>query len=296
MFINDLELHLLCDGIIQSDAGGPFGLVPRALYQDAYPPDGANLIPMVLNCLLVRSEGKTILIDTGLGDKWDQAGLARWHLQRWKGGLLAGLQRLGIGPESVDLVINTHLHADHCSGNTRLHDSELAATFPGAEYWVQRIEWAEASQPDSRTRATYLADNFAPLMAQGRLRLLHGDTPVTKHVRLVVTPGHTRAHQSVVLESGDWKGLFVADMASYAIHMARTAWLTAYDVLPLENIRTKQRWQQWCLENAAWLFFQHDPGMPVARLEASDGRFKLVPAGEGEPLISDLPRLPLPGG
>jgi glyoxylase-like metal-dependent hydrolase (beta-lactamase superfamily II) len=296
MLINDLELHLLCDGTIRVDPGGPFGLVPRRLYQDVFRPDAANLIPMVLNCLLVKSEGTAILIDTGLGDKWDQDGIDRWHLEKWKGGLLAGLQRLGIGPEGIDLVINTHLHADHCSGNTRLHEGQLVATFPKAEYWVQRIEWAEASQPDRRTRATYLADNFAPLMEQGRLRLLHGDTPVTRHVRLAVTPGHTRAHQCVVLQSGDWKGIFIADMASFAIHMIRTAWLTAYDVLPLENVRTKQRWQQWCIENAAWLFFQHDPGIPVARLESSAGRFKLVDVAEAEPLTCDLPRLPRPGG
>jgi hypothetical protein len=79
------------------------------------------------------------------------------------------------------------------------------------------------------------------------------------------------------LQDGDWRGLFVADMASYGVQMARTSWLTAYDVYPLENIRTKQRWQRWALEKQAWLFFQHDPKITIARLIEEDGRKHLTP-------------------
>ncbi len=182
-----------------------------------------------------------------------------------------------VAPDDVDIVINTHLHADHCAGNTRLIDEEAQPAFPRAEYWVQRMEWAEASHPDARTRGTYFEQNFSPLLAQGRLKLLHGDTKVTDGVHCVVTPGHTRGHQSVLLQDGDWRGLFVADMASYGIQMARTSWLTAYDVYPLENIRTKQRWQRWVLEKEAWIFFQHDPHITIARLVEEDGRKRLTP-------------------
>jgi glyoxylase-like metal-dependent hydrolase (beta-lactamase superfamily II) len=158
------------------------------------------------------------------------------------------------------------------------------------------LEWAEASHPDARTRGTYFKANFEPIMRAGRLKLLHGDTIFDRHIRCVVTPGHTRAHQSIIFESGDWTGMFVADMASFAVHMLRTAWLTAYDVLPLENIKTKAKWQHWAVDTGAWLFFQHDARIPVARLEEKDGRLKLDEIQEAEALRSEIPILtPLPG-
>ncbi len=275
--IGDLEFAIVSDGRVWVDAGGPFGLVPRLLYESVLPPKADNTIPMDLNCLLLRSEGKTILIDTGLGNKLSPDAESRWGLERPGGGLLDQLGEHGVGPGDVDLVLNTHLHTDHCGGNTHIVGDEPAPTFPNAEYWVQRVEWSEASHPDARTRGTYFRANFQPLNKRGQLRLLHGDIQVTEHIRCVVTPGHTRAHQSIMLQSGSWKGLYVADMASYAVNMERTAWLTAYDVLPLENVATKSHWQRWSIENDAWLFFEHDPEIKIAQLREEDGRLKAIP-------------------
>lgn len=282
MRFGDLELHLVSDGQVWSDAGGPFGLVPRTLYQSVIMPNHENKIPMTLRCMVLRSEGMVILIDTGLGDKLTPEARALWGLERPDGGLIEALAGHDIKPDDVDIVIDTHLHADHCSGNTRLDGVDIVPTFPNAEYWVQRIEWAQASHPDARTRGTYFADNFAPIWRAGKLRLLHGDTQVTRHVRCVMTPGHTRGHQSILIESGDWKGMYVADMASYAIHMAKIAWLTSYDVFPLENIRTKERWRRWAVDHRAWLFFEHDPETAIARMIERDGRFLLEPV-EADP-------------
>lgn len=270
--IADLEIGIVSDGCVHVDAGGPFGLVPRGLYGKYFQPDDTNRIHMSLNCLILRSRGKTILIDTGLGMKLSSEAIAQWDLDRPDGSLQDALESLGITPADVDIVLNTHLHADHCSGNTIQLDDRIIPAFPNAEYWVQRMEWAEACHPDARTRATYYAENFNPIWSEGRLRLLNGDTPVTDHITCVVTPGHTRGHQSIMLKAGDWHGLYVGDLASYAVHMARTAWLTSYDVLPLENIRTKQRWQQWALDHDACLFFEHDPEMKTARLVEKGGR------------------------
>jgi glyoxylase-like metal-dependent hydrolase (beta-lactamase superfamily II) len=266
MKIGDLEFHFVNDGHVQVDAGGPFGLVPRGMYRRFFDPTEGNLVPMVLNCLLVRSRGKIILIDTGLGDKMSEDEVASWHLTRQTGGLIGELERIGVSPGDVDVVINTHLHADHCGGNTRWDGAAAVPTFPKATYLVQRIEWAEASHVDARTRGTYHSDNFSPIMARGQMQVLHGDFEVTDEVSCVVTPGHTRAHQAVMLRSGAWRGLYVADMATYAVHFLRTAWLTAYDVLPLENVATKEYWQDWAVSERAWLLFEHDPLVRAARL------------------------------
>jgi glyoxylase-like metal-dependent hydrolase (beta-lactamase superfamily II) len=279
MRVGDLEVWAVSDGVTHVDAGGMFGLVPRALFADHHAPAEDNTLGMALRCLLVRSRGKTILIDTGLGSKLGDDERQRWGLEQPDGGLVEDLSRLGVATDDVDIVVNTHLHWDHCGGNTCLVGDRLEATFPRASYWVQRMEWAEASHPDARTRGTYLADNFAPLEETGQLVLLHGDAAVTDEVRCVVTRGHTRGHQSVILESGDWRGMFVADMASFAVHLARTAWLTAYDVEPTENVRTKERWQRWAVQTGAWLFFEHDPSTAAARLVERGGRLELVPVG-----------------
>ena len=275
MTMSGLEYTIVSDGKVWVGAGGPFGLVPRGLNETYLKPDEFNRVPMVLNCLLLRSEGKTIMIDTGLGNKLTPVEKERWNLDRPDGGLVENLAEQGVGVNDVDIVINTHLHTDHCGGNTVVEDGSLAAAFPNAEYWVQRIEWARAYHPDARTRGTYFSENFVPLQKDGRLRLLFGDTSVTKHVDCVLTPGHTRGHQSVKMARESWRGLFVADMASYGIQMAKTAWLTAYDVLPLENIRTKRKWQKWALENQAKLFFEHDPAMKIAQLVEEAGRLEL---------------------
>lgn len=289
MRIGELEIHLVSDGTTHVDVGGPFGLVPRALYEKHFMPDDLNRVAMTLMNLIVRSEGKTILIDTGLGTKLSPKEIKFWGLERPRGGLVDQIKTLGISPEDIDIVINTHLHSDHCGGNTREEGVHVKPTFPNATYLVQRMEWADFANPDPRTQGTYLNENFAPLLEAGQVQLLHGDHSLTQHIRCVVTPGHTRGHQSVLLQSGDWRGLFVGDLASFSILMSRTSWLTAYDITPLENLSTKQVWQQWAVENDAWLFFPHDPYMPVARLISDDGRLRLMPVEEVQELIVPAP-------
>jgi glyoxylase-like metal-dependent hydrolase (beta-lactamase superfamily II) len=292
MHIGDLEIHLVSDGIVQSDAGGPFGLVPRALYTQHYPIGSDNTVQMRLTCMLVRSQGKTILIDTGHGNKLSEKEVRLLKLWRDDGGLADGLARIGVAPEDVDIVVNTHLHGDHCGGNTRLDGDLPVPAFPNATYYVQRMEWADASNPDVRTRNTYAPANYAPLVREGRMRLVHGEAVLTDQVKCVVSPGHTRGHQSVLLRSGDWRGMFMGDVASFAVHMMRTAWLTSYDVYPLENIATKLRWQAWAEKKAAWLFIEHDPTMPVIQLTRTEKGMQGRPVEEAQELIDELPTLP----
>jgi glyoxylase-like metal-dependent hydrolase (beta-lactamase superfamily II) len=253
--INSIELNLFDDGIMNMDAGGPFGLVPRKLFSSFLNPDPQNRVPMALTSLVVRSEGKLILIDTGLGSKLSAQESSTQGLERPQGGLIDQLTSKDIRPEDIDIVINTHLHIDHCGGNTLLRNERLEPAFPNATYLVQRMEWAEASHPNPK--------------------LLHGDTQITENVRCVVTPGHTRGHQSVLLQSGDWKGMFLGDLASMSIHMVRTSWATAYDIDPQQTIATKGIWQTWSLENNAWLFFQHDPKIQIAQLVTENGRLSI---------------------
>lgn len=283
--LGEIQIALVSDGTVHVDAGGPFGLVPRALYRHILEPDADNLVPMTLTCLLVRAGGKTIIVDTGLGEKLTDRMRETWNLIRPHGGLLDALARHGVRAEDVDLVINTHLHGDHCAGNTIFGASfsDVRPTFPNAEYVVQRREYQDAMQPNERTRSTYFAVNYDPLVQSGQMRLLDGDTQIAPGIHGVVTPGHTPGHMSIRFESGGQHALFVSDLASYAVHFERLAWMTAYDVEPLVTLESKRRWQAWALETGALLIFQHDPKTPMGHLIRQGDRVRIEPVNVDQP-------------
>jgi glyoxylase-like metal-dependent hydrolase (beta-lactamase superfamily II) len=260
------------------DGGSTFGMVPRVIWAEIFPPDDQNRLPFALNSLLIRSEDKTILVDTGLGTRLDEKARRRVKLERPEGGLPKALSRLGVTVEEIDLVINTHLHSDHCGGNTIRQGDHLVPAFPNAQYLVQRLEWADAIAPNERSRATYFPENYRPLEESGQLKLIDGPTRVTGQVRTEVTRGHTRAHQVVILESGGKTALFVADMVSLYYHLERLAWVPAYDLEPMESIETKRYWQQWLVERDALIIFQHDTQIPFGRLRPAGANFKVEPA------------------
>ncbi|MDI7274930.1 MAG: MBL fold metallo-hydrolase [Anaerolineae bacterium] len=272
MRLGEVELHLVSDGCFWMDGGANYGLVPRTLWEQITPPDALNRIPMALNCLLIRSAGRTILVDTGYGDKLPEKRRELLSLQR-DPGLPGALEPLGLRPADIDIVISTHLHADHCGGHTRLAGDLTVPTYPRAEYWVQRLEWAEALFPNERTRATYLAENLRPL--EPVVRLLDGDTRVTPEVRCLVTRGHTRAHQCVIIESAGRTAVFLGDLAPMAVHFERLAWIAANDVEPLETLETKRSMRRFALESGALLLFEHDPRLPAGRAR-QDGEHLVV--------------------
>jgi glyoxylase-like metal-dependent hydrolase (beta-lactamase superfamily II) len=281
--IGDFEIHVLSGGHLYVDAGGPFGLVPRALWSRYQTPTDDHLLPMCLNCLLVKAHGKNILVDVGMGNKVDDKYRRRSRLTHPHGTLFEGLARLGLGAEDIDLVVNTHLHADHCENNTKFSDDGIVPTFPNAEYAVQRREYDDAMHPNERTRATYIPVNYEPVMDAGQMRLLDGDEEFFPGIKGIVTPGHTPGHMSVLVSAGDEHLFFACDLITYAIQLQRLAWMTAYDVEPLVTLETKREWQPWLLEHKAITVFPHDVTMMAARLvEDENGKPLLSPVDEAE--------------
>lgn len=275
--VGDMHIHLIDDSDYRADPGGPFGLVPRVLWSRYYTPDDEQLLTMSSNCLLVQTAGKNILVDVGYGHKMSAKQRDILRLSRPYGDLTDGLARQGLSPGDIDLVINTHLHADHVAGNTKYDDAgKVVPVFPNAEYVVQRREYEDASRPNERTRATYHAENFQPLVESGQMRLLDGDTDLAPGVRGVVTPGHTPGHMSVVFESNGQYAVQLCDLATFAVHFERLGWMTAYDVEPLITMETKREWQQWALAHDALLFFPHDPVRRAGKLTHDDAGRTIV--------------------
>lgn len=268
MLLGDFTLHLIHAGLTQADAGGPFGLVPRALFKSYYAPDENNLVPMSLNCLLIQTPTQKILVDTGLGSKLDERGRANWGLTYPYGTLLDGLARLGVAPSDINLVINTHLHADHCGGNTMVAEdgTTIIPTFPNAEYVVQARELLDATHPNERTRSTYVSQNWDVLRERGQLRLLYGDTKLADGIWGILAPGHTPGLMAVRIESRGEHAAFVCDMASFAVHFERLAWMTSYDIEPMVTLETKRIWQGWAFDTNAVIIFPHETKRPMGRL------------------------------
>ena len=264
--IGDIEVYLFNDATTWVDPGGAFGLVPRVLWSRYLQPNAAQLLPFANHNLLIRAAGKNILVDTGFGNVLNRSLQKRYGITHMDG-THKGLAAIGIAAADIDIVVNTHLHADHCSGNHRINAAgEPQPAFPNAEYLVQRREYEDATHPNERTRATYIAGSYVPLVESGQMRLLEGDVEVAAGVQAMVTPGHTPAHMSIRIESGGAAAAFVCDLASLAVHIERLGWMTAFDVEPLVTLETKRGWQAWALESGALLIFPHDIRRPAGYL------------------------------
>jgi glyoxylase-like metal-dependent hydrolase (beta-lactamase superfamily II) len=237
--LGNIDLHLLSDGQYYQDAGAVFGVVPKVMWERLnIPLNDRHQMALGLNSLLLRSQGKTILIETGVGDK-ERPRAQSTPLS--DGNLLGELKSVGVAPEDVDVVVNTHLHADHCGWNTRSDGAGgFVPTFPRARYLIQRNEWEAATHPNERTRATYLPENLLPLELTGCLELVDGEMRVTDEVTIIETHGHTAGHASVLLASGGEKALYIGDMVQHSVQLERAPWVSAFDLYPLEAMETKK--------------------------------------------------------
>ena len=269
--VGSRTIRVLTDGVIWLDAGAVFGLVPKLMWSRVTgETNELNQIPLALNCLLLESDGKTVLIETGQGNKdFEQTRRRGWEPDHGK--LINDLARNGVQPADVDIVINTHLHNDHTGWNTIADgDGELTVTFPNARYYIQRGEWEDAMHPNERTRATYLPENLLPVEAAGQIEFIDGETQVTSDITVIETPGHTAEHASVLIANGGESAVYLGDMVQHQVQLERVAWLSAFDVLPLINLETKKRLIADAIKNRSLLVAVHNPFPGVGRLSAGE--------------------------
>ncbi len=276
-----MEIFVLSDGRFRLDGGAMFGVIPKVLWQKRMPADERNRITLGLNCLLIRAAGKTLIVETGTGDKGD----AKWndiYGIDHSVSLLNSLKQRGVRPEEVDLVINTHLHFDHCGWNTRRDkNGRVVPTFPRARYLVQRGEYDHARAPTERDQASYLKENFQPLADSNQWDWFDGDKEILPGVEVVRMPGHTRDMQCVRLTSGGRTAFFLADLVPTTHHLG-LPWIMGYDLYPLTTLENKKRVLPEAVRNEWLCLFAHDPEVPAAYLREKDGRVVAEPVQEPE--------------
>lgn len=273
--IGPYTLHVIETGRFALDGGAMFGVVPRTLWERRITPDERNRIPMNMRCLLIESSGRLILVDSGLGDKYDAkfAGIYAVNHERYD--LHRSLRTAGFSASDVTDVVLTHLHFDHCGGSTRRVGDRILPAFENAEYYVQRSHWEWAKNPNVRERASFLEDNLAPLEASGRLRLLDGEGELWPGIEVFVVNGHTEGQQLVKI-SGDGRTLvFVADLLPTSAHLP-IPWVMAYDVRPLVTFEEKKSFLERGAALGWHVMFEHDPVVEVATLKKGGSRVEAV--------------------
>jgi glyoxylase-like metal-dependent hydrolase (beta-lactamase superfamily II) len=268
--LGDFELTAVSDGIYYLDGGAFFGVVPKLLWERKVKADQKNRVPSGLNSLVVRTGACTVLVETGIGNKLSEK-MAEIYGQPAQ--LIENLAAAGVSPDDVDIVINTHLHFDHCGWNTARKEGRVSATFPNATYYVQEGEWNHAHE-NQRDGVSYLTDNYDSLVASGQMKLQRGDQEIVPGISLAVFPGHTKDMQAVVIRSGGRTACYISDLIPTSAHLDLN-WVMGFDLYPLETIESRKRYYAQAIPEKWLTVFTHDPKLPWAYVE-EDEKGRLV--------------------
>jgi glyoxylase-like metal-dependent hydrolase (beta-lactamase superfamily II) len=256
------------------DGGTFFGVVPKTLWAKTQPPDEQNLIEAGFNCFVVENDEHRILIETGGGVRHDERAKARMRTPD-PVRIREAISAHGFEPETIDTVINTHLHWDHVGGNTVDEGGRVVASMPNARYIAQRGELDHARERHPRDSVSYREVNYEPLLEAGQMQLIDGDCEVLPGLQLTVTPGHNRSMMVVTLKSGQDTWCHFADLVQFAVNVTPT-WVSGFDLYPLEAIDNKTRLLTQAAAEGWWCSFGHEPVTSFAQVESKDGKWRTI--------------------
>ncbi len=281
-----MQIDFVDAGRFKLDGGAMFGIVPQTMWAKHNAPDADNLCTWAMRCLLIRTAGRVILVDTGMGDK--QGAKFRSHFHPHGEHTLSGsLAALGVDAGDVTDVLLTHLHFDHVGGATRFGESgQIETTFPNATYWSNEAQWSWAEAPNAKEAASFLTENLAPLKASGQLDMLpiEGGKDFGWLPGITLRPlyGHTQAMLMPMVDLGDGERfVYCADLMPSVAHV-RLPWVLAYDVRPLDTLVEKERLLAEAIGEGYTLGFEHDAVYASAKLRR-DARGRI----EAEPVLQD---------
>jgi glyoxylase-like metal-dependent hydrolase (beta-lactamase superfamily II) len=294
--LGDFELSIFSDGTYPLDGGAFFGVIPKVMWSRKVTADEKNYVQAGLNSLLIRTEHprtgrKTVLVETGMGNKLSER-MIKFYGQPAK--LLTSLAAEGIAPDDIDIVINTHLHFDHCGWNTvRDKNGKIVPTFPRAKYYAPEGEWQYAQNPSERDSISYISENYNPLLESGQMTLLKGGEEIVPGISVKTFPGHTAHMQAVIvngrpggfererlsaapLEAAKEKRALAPGVACYISDLIPTsahidiAWGMGFDLYPLHTIENKKQYYAKALPEKWLTIFTHDAQLPWAYVEKDE--------------------------
>ena len=267
--LGDFELSICSDGTYPLDGGAFFGVVPKIMWSKKVAADDRNYCTAGLNSLLIRTGRETVLVETGMGNKLSER-MRKFYSQPAQ--LLDNLAARGVVPEDIDIVINSHLHFDHCGWNT-LRDSngKIVPTFPRAKYYAPRGEWQYARHPSERDSISFISENYDPLVESGQMTLLDGGEEIVKGISVQIFPGHTAHMMGIIVQSPSaarkaTTACYISDLIPTTAHIDLT-WGMSFDLYPLQTIESKKEYYARAIPEKWITVFTHDPKIPWARVE-----------------------------
>jgi glyoxylase-like metal-dependent hydrolase (beta-lactamase superfamily II) len=278
-----LRLDIVRDGTFRLDGGAMFGVVPKMLWEKKFPADERNRVALATNCLLVRGKAFTAVVESGIGEKWDDKARQIYAIEH-ETTLLRALAAHGVHPEDVDALVISHLHFDHAGGATRREDGRIVPTFPNARLYVQEAELTHARSPNERDRASYLPENWEPYAEVGRLEAVSGEQEIRPGLRVVPLPGHSPGMQAIRIDAEGKTAFYFADALPTTAHVP-IPWIMGYDLYPVELIENKKRLLAQAVRERWLCIFEHDPNIPWGQIvDESSGkrRVHVVPVGQEE--------------
>ena len=289
--IGDFELSIFSDGTYPLDGGAFFGVVPKVMWSKKVAADDRNYCTAGLNSLLIRTGRETVLVETGMGNKLSER-MRKFYGQPAR--LMDNLAAGGVSPEDIDIVINSHLHFDHCGWNTvRDKDGKILPTFPRAKYYAPLGEWEYARHPSERDAISFISENYDPLVESGQMTLLKGGEEIVPGISVKRFPGHTAHLLGIVIRGQDAQpsqnphfsqkpgevghpcdslpgtACYISDLIPTAAHIDLT-WGMSFDLYPLQTIESKKEYYARAIPEKWITVFTHDPKTPWAYVEKDE--------------------------
>jgi len=270
-----------------------FGVVPRVLWERVCTPDELNRIRQQMNCVFIDTGKEKVLIETGIGEKWSEKETKIYGIFRERPFAETLFQKTGCRPEEITIVVNTHLHFDHAGGNTinngqlsvagsqseppalaggQFAETQATPQFPNARYLVSKRELEHAESPHERDRASYLPENWRPMVVTGQLESMPDEYEPIPGLKLQTIRGHSETMQTWRLDRGGQTMYGFADLIPTRHHLP-LPWIMGYDLYPTETLAFKKEILPRAVEESWMCLFYHDVDVPLCRLVEVDGRF-----------------------
>lgn len=273
MRIGDYQIDFLDTGSFKLDGGAMFGVVPKVLWERTNPADAKNRIDMALRVMLIRGRDRCILVDTGIGHKWNDTLIERYAIDHSRSTMAKAFDKVGVKLSDVTDVIVTHLHFDHVGGATSYDEKGRAVpTFPWAKIWVNEKNLTQFHAPSEKDRASFIEHTVKPVVEGQQLKVSKGNDEISAGVSLWITDGHTPGQQLVKVSSGGETLLFCGDTIPTTSHVP-LPYVMAFDVEPMKTLEEKRVILTEAVKENWKLAFCHDPKHAVASVKEQDGRF-----------------------
>ena len=274
MRIGDYDLYSIETSEFSLDGGAMFGIIPKPIWEREAPSDALNRIDMVTRSLLLCSDEKKILIDTGNGTKWEEKYRDIYNIDTSRYNIENSLTKYGFSADDITDIINTHLHFDHAGGNTKIDDGSIVPTFPNAKYWVTKEHWELANHPSQKDSGSFIEHDWKVLAENGMIETVNGNEPFIKGIDSYITQGHTAGLLHPMISDGTKTLFYGADIFPLAAHIS-IPWVMAYDVQPVVTMKEKEILLPKMQDEEWILFLEHDPKIQACTVHQEGKHFKM---------------------